>query len=145
MFHFCSLCVSQFLLQWQQIRILALWNSWEVHPFAQTGGGWLLYLQLSRQLLSQIPRSSIFQNLSTLVTLIKVFLRCRSSCVNGTSEFLAMCSFLKLHYLVSLSGVTYTVDSENIISTLLGKSYKYCEKVRKTPVKAMWHNTLCIT
>lgn len=58
-----------------------------------------------------------------------------SFCFNGTRESLATCSFLKSHYLPTWSGVRCTVDSENIIPTLLNKSYKQGARRWETPTK----------
>lgn len=58
-----------------------------------------------------------------------------SFCLNGTSESLATCSFLKSHYVLTSSGVRCTVNSENIIPTLLSESYKQHVRRWETPRK----------
>lgn len=90
------------------------------------------------QLLSQIPMTDLpnlrreLQNIWPAVTQLKGM---GPPAVNGTSESLATCSFLKshdLHYLFTWSGVRRTVDSENIPS-LLSKSRKQCVRRWETP------------
>lgn len=72
------------------------------------------------------------QNIPNLVTQLK------DMSPPMSMALLATCSFLKSH-LLSWSGVTCTMDSENIMPTLLSQSYKQCARRWETQAKPVWH------
>lgn len=82
------------------------------------------------------PNTRELQNISTSVTQIKD--KCPMS-----MALLATCSFLKPHHLLSWSGVIWTMDSENIMPTLLSQSHKECARWG-TPAKPEWHEDSAI-
>jgi len=100
--------------------------------------GWMLYPQVSHSCSARFPWQ-IYQ--TSDVRASKHLNHGNSAkghgsfCFNGTSESLATCSFLKSHYLLTWSGVRCTVNSENIIPTLLNKSYKQRARRWETPPK----------